>query len=92
MNGEKIQIVVSSLESGGVIDTEKFFADVKELAAKRGLSESDIHLETPKNFPVDGATLVFLGLASKVAYDIWKEFILPELKEKYRIRQQAPGN
>jgi hypothetical protein len=40
---------------------------------------------------VDGAILILLGFASKVAYDVWKEFILPGLKERYRVRQQESG-
>jgi len=91
MDGERVQILVSSLTEEGV-DVAAFIADAKKLATERGLAESDIEFEAEKTFPVEGAILVLLGFASKVAYDIWKEFILPELKERYRIKQQESGS
>jgi hypothetical protein len=84
MDIEKVPIVVSSLTEQEV-DIDAFVADAKKLATERGLAESDIEFEVEKTFPVEGATLILLGLASKVAYDVWKEFILPRLKEKYKI-------
>ena len=90
MDTEKVQIVVSSLTEEE-IDVDAFIADVKKLATERGLAESEIEFEAEKTFPVEGATLILLSLASKVAYDVWKEFILPELKERYRIKQQESG-
>jgi len=90
MNTEKEKIVVSSLTEEQV-DVDAFIADAKNLAAERGLAESDIEFEEEKTFPVEGAILILLGFVSEVAYDIWKEFILPELKERYRIKQQKAG-
>jgi hypothetical protein len=90
MDTEKVQIVVSSLTEEE-IDVDAFITDAKKLAIERGLVESDIEFEAEKTFPVDGAILILLGFASKVAYDVWKEFILPELKERYRIKQQESG-
>lgn len=87
MDIEKVQIVVSSLTKKEV-DVEAFIADAKELATERGLAESDVEFEVEKKFPIEGAVLILLSLASKVAYDIWKEFILPRLKEKYKVTLQ----
>lgn len=90
MDIERVQIVVSSLTEEEA-DVDAFIADAKKLATERGLAERDIEFEVEKTFPVEGTTLILLGLASKVAYDIWKEFILPELKERYRIKEQESG-
>jgi hypothetical protein len=87
MDNKQVQISVSSL-TAEEIDIDAFITEVKQLAAERNLADSDIEFEIEQTFPVDGAILILLGFASKVAYDIWKEFILPELKERYRIRQQ----
>ena len=87
MSAEQVQIRVSSLVEEEV-DLEVFIADAKKLAAEEGLAESDLKFESEETFPVEGAILILLGLASKVAYDVWKEFILPRLKEKYRIQEQ----
>ena len=87
MNTEKEKIVVSSLTEEQ-IDVDAFIADAKKMAAEQGLAEGDIEFEGEKTFPVEGTILILLGFASKVAYDVWKEFILPELKEKYKIKPQ----
>ena len=87
MDTEKGQIIVSSLTKEEV-DVDAFIADAKKLATERGLAESDIQFTPGETFPVEGAILILLGFASKVAYDVWKEFILPELKERYKIKQQ----
>lgn len=91
MDVEKVQILVSSLTEEEV-DVDAFIADVKKLAAERGLAESDIEFEAEKTFPVEGAILILLGFASKVAYDIWKEFVLPRLKERYKIKPQESSS
>ena len=91
MDTEKVPIVVSSL-TGEEVDVDAFIADVKKLATERGLAESDIEFEVEEMFPVEGAILILLGLASKVAYDVWKEFVLPRLKEKYKIEPQEPAS
>jgi len=91
MHDKQVQISVSSLTEEE-IDVDAFIADAKKLAAEQGLADSDIELGAEKPFPVGDATLILLGFATKVAYDIWKEFILPELKERYRIRQQQSGD
>jgi hypothetical protein len=90
MSTEKDQIIVSSLTKEE-IDVDAFISDAKKLATERGLAESDIQFTPEETFPVEGTILIFLGFASKVAYDVWKEFILPELKERYRIKQQESG-
>ena len=90
MHADKVGITVSSLV-GEEVNVDAFLADAKKMAVDRGLGESDIQFEVEEPFPVDGAILILLGFASKVAYDVWKEFILPELKERYRIRQQESG-
>ena len=74
------------------IDPKAFEADLRALAAERGLTDNDIDFEPEKTFPVEGAILILLGFASKVAYDIWKEFILPRLREKYGIREPSPAS
>ena len=87
MDVDRVPIVVGSLTEEEV-DVGAFIADAKKLAAEQGLAEGDIEFEGEKTFPVEGTILILLGFASKVAYDVWKEFILPELKERYRIKQQ----
>jgi len=87
MDIEKVQIVVSSLTKKEV-DVNAFIADVRKLATERGLAESDVEFEVEETFPVEGAILILLSLASEVAYDVWKEFVLPRLKEKYKITPQ----
>jgi len=87
MAAEQVRIRVSSLTEEEM-DLEAFVADAKKLAAEQGLAENDLEFESEETFPVEGAILILLGLASKVAYDVWKEFILPRLKEKYRIQEQ----
>jgi hypothetical protein len=87
MSIKKEAVLVSSLAEKE-IDVKAFIADAKRLAAEKGLAEDEIQFEEEKTFPVEGAILILLGFASKVAYDVWKEFILPRLKEKYRIKQQ----
>ena len=88
---EKVRIVVGSLTEEEV-DVSAFISDAKKLAAERGLAGSDIEFEEAKTFPVEGAILILLGFASKVAYDVWKEFVLSGLKEKYKIKQQESGS
>jgi hypothetical protein len=87
MDSEQVKIHVGSLTEVE-IDVDAFIADTRNLATERGLEESDIEFEVEKTFPVEGTILILLSFASKVAYDIWKEFILPELKERYRIKRQ----
>lgn len=90
MHIDNVGITVSSL-TGEEVNVDAFVAEAKKMAVDRGLRENDIRFEVEKPFPVDGAILILLGFASKVAYDVWKEFILPELKERYRVRQQESG-
>lgn len=90
MSVETETVLVSSLEEEGV-DVDAFVADLNKLANEKGLTKGDIAVEEERTFPVEGATLILLTFASKVAYDIWKEFILPELKEQYRVRKQEAG-
>jgi hypothetical protein len=90
MHADKVGITASSLV-GEQVNVDAFVAEAKKLAVEGGLRENDIQFEVEKPFPVDGAILILLGFASKVAYDVWKEFILPELKERYRVRQQESG-
>lgn len=87
MSVETEAIRVSSLAEEGV-NIDAFIADMKRLADEKGLGEDDIGVEEEKTFPVDQATLILLSFASQVAYDIWREFILPELKQRYRVRKQ----
>lgn len=87
MAAERATIRVSSFTDEEV-DVEAFVADARKLATERGLEESDLEFEPEKPFPVEGAILILLGFASKVAYDVWKEFILPKLREKYKVKEQ----
>ena len=87
MAAEQATIRVSSFTDEEV-DVEAFIADARRLASEQGLGESDLEFEPERPFPVEGVILILLGFASKVAYDIWKEFILPRLREKYKIREQ----
>lgn len=80
-------IQVSSLAEDG-LDTDAFITHLRDLAHTKGVVEQDISIEEERTFPVEGAILILLTFSSKVAYDIWKEFILPELKQRYRIRKQ----
>jgi hypothetical protein len=86
MAAEQSTIRVSSF-TGEEVDVEAFIADARKLASERGLAESDIEFEAEDTFPIEGAILIGLTLASKIAYDIWKEFIVRKLKEKYRIKE-----
>jgi len=86
-------IVVRSLTGKEEVETDRFMADVAKLAKEQGLMENDIKLEEEEEpFPVEGAILILLGFASKVAYDVWKEFILPKLKERYRVEERGSGS
>jgi hypothetical protein len=89
---DKVEIAIRPLREKEQIDPDAFVADVRRLAAQRGLSETEIGWEVAKPFPVDGAILILLSFTSKVAYDIWKEFILPELKKKYKVEQEKSGS
>jgi hypothetical protein len=91
MEPEQVQIQVWSLTDEEV-DIGAFIADAKKLAAEGGLAESGLEFEPEETFPVDNTILILLGLASQVAYDVWKEFILPRLKEKYGIKEQQSSN
>jgi hypothetical protein len=70
------------------INQDELRQTIKSLASKHGLSDQDFTVEAEKPFPVDGSILILLTLASQIAYDVWKEFILPELKERYRVHQE----
>ena len=91
MSGEQVQFLVDSLTEEEV-DVDAFLADARRLATERGLSKDDIDIKVGQTFPIDGAILILLGFASKVVYGGWKEFILPELKERYRIKKQEAGS
>jgi hypothetical protein len=88
MKAHQVGIAVSSL-TGEEIDADAFMAEVTKLAKEQGLAENAIQFEGEEPFPVEGATLILLTLASKVVYDVWKELILPKLKERYRIEERG---
>jgi len=82
---KEVRIVVTSLTEEPV-DADELIEEVKKIAKEKGVAEEDLSFEKEKPFPTEGAILILLGLFSKIAYDIWKDFVLPELKEKYENR------
>ncbi len=53
------------------------------------LKNSQIQVEIEKTFPIDEAIVVAISLGGKIAYDVWRDLILPRLKSRYSVREKS---
>ena len=65
--------------------------DFAEELRRNEITDPDASQATAADIQIDqkggtGLELIVAGFASKVAYDIWKKFILPKLETKYGLQ------
>jgi hypothetical protein len=67
------------------IDEERLVAEIRELATQQGLSDNDVIIDPGQLFPVEGAILILITLASNIVLEIVKNKILEKTKQKYIV-------
>ena len=61
---------------------------LREAGYENLLAEGQIRVNVEQTFPTDAAMMVAVTLLSKVAYDVFKEVILPKLRSRFVVEER----
>ena len=90
---EEIEVIAAPLPPDTVasIETElphKIKTALQTADREQLLTKGEMQINIEKTFPTDDAVVLVFRLASEVAFETYKEIVLPNLKTDYKVLQK----